>query len=242
MSDTFSEGNWYIRIKEILWQQYGVDVWKKPQPKIWKFFQYISSSVFEHKPCLPGCSQGEITITPRVCSAWESQVHSSICCCWEDEQWFYPSAIAHFCTDQLFAAVCHPFHDEPKHIYWAPPRCHGPECRQNSPKEAGASSPGCRANCSALSWPHVTATTASRREQEISFLNIRPFATIPMLPTRHRFQWLCHLVGGGSHWFIFDILLNSYSQCSRWDFLRQVKELDSSLLLSLVRKLRFVCN
>lgn len=54
------------------------------------------------------------------------------------------------------------------------------------------------------------------------------------------FQQLCHLVAGGSHWFPFDMLLNSYSQGSRWDFLTQVKELDSSLL-SLLRKLRFVC-
>lgn len=122
-------------------------------------------------------------ITPRVCSAWESQVHSSICCCW-DEQWFSPSA--HFCTDQLLAAVCHPFHDEPKHIYWAPPRHHGPEhgcC--TSPAKAGVSSTGCRENCSVHSWPHAAATTAPRREQEISFLNIKPSATFLItLPTR----------------------------------------------------------
>lgn len=59
------------------------------------------------------------------------------------------------------------------------------QCGQNSPPEAGASSTGCRANCSALSWPQAAATTAPRREQGISFLNIKPSATfLTTLPTR----------------------------------------------------------
>lgn len=127
---------------------------------------------------MPGYSWVEITITPCVCSAWESQVHSSICC-WEDKQWFYCSVIAHFCTDQLFAAVCHPFHDDPKHTHGAPPRCHRPECGCRScPPEAGASSPGCsQLLCSSLA-PRCS-NKALRREPEISFLNIKPFCHLP---------------------------------------------------------------
>lgn len=63
---------------------------------------------------------------------------------------------------------------------------HLPDAIQPSPPEAGASSPGCRANCSALSWPHTTATTAPRREQEVSFLNIKPSATFLIMLTTGR--------------------------------------------------------
>lgn len=84
-----------------------------------------------------------------------------------------------------WSTVCRsltPFHDEPKHIYWAPSRRHGPERGQTSPPEAGASSPGCSANCSVLSWPH---TAAPRKEQDISFLNIKPSVTFLITsPTR----------------------------------------------------------
>lgn len=73
-----------------------------------------------------------------------------------------------------WSIVCSSF---PSLSLWAPSRHHGPErgC-QDSPWEASASSPGCRANCSVLSWPHAAATTAPRKEQETSFPNIKPSA------------------------------------------------------------------